>query len=86
MTEDGWIQITTLVLATLGPILILWIKAKLAQDWIKRDKNQEEMHAKNTEKLEHIEGELNGKLAEIIALKVKEEVATALVEALKKAK
>ena len=29
MTESGWIQVVTLLLATIGPILTLWVKAKL---------------------------------------------------------
>ncbi len=30
MTENGIVQIVTLVLACIGPILTLWVKAKLA--------------------------------------------------------
>jgi len=30
MSEAGWIQIITLVLACIGPVLTLWVKSKLS--------------------------------------------------------
>lgn len=37
MSESGWIQIVTLVLAALGPLAVMWVKAKL--DAIKHELN-----------------------------------------------
>lgn len=102
MSEDAILSLTTLILATLGPIIMLIVKAKLAQDNKKtlgelnrhneldqavvndvktvidqnaqQLDNQQEMHAKNTAKLETIQHDLNGRLAEMIAAKVKEEL------------
>ena len=92
MSESGWLQLATLIVSSASGLMMVWLRSKFNSDMKERNDVDRAVHDKveavltqNDEqgkKLDTIHDDINGRVADLIASKVKEQVAAAVQSAL----